>query len=246
MPRTDWGWLITPDELRSWILFEDGELLVVNKPGLVVCHPSKQGPWSSLIGACREYAGLERLHMPSRLDRETSGVVVLAKTAELGSRLQRAIQARRVTKVYHAILCGQFTEPVVVDQPLGKDPASAVIVKQTVVEGGSPAQTEFKPLGWGGGYTLAEVRPKTGRLHQIRAHAAWMGHAVAGDKIYGVDESLFLEFIEKGWTERLAQTLPLDRQALHATEWSFADLSFTAPWPGEWAGLLASAGIAVP
>ena len=71
--------LIDLEELRTWILFEDNDLLVVNKPGDVVCHPSKNGPWSSLVGACREYTGLETLHMPSRLDRETSGVVVLVK-----------------------------------------------------------------------------------------------------------------------------------------------------------------------
>jgi len=99
MPCREWGWEITPEELRGWILYEDERLLVVNKPGLVVCHPSKHGPWSSLIGACREYLSLERLHMPSRLDRETSGVVVFARDAEAGSLLQRAMQNRKVHKV---------------------------------------------------------------------------------------------------------------------------------------------------
>jgi len=94
MPLTDTGWLITPDELKSWILHEDEEVVVINKPGLVLCHPSKSGAWSSLVGACREYFGSDRLHMPSRLDRETSGVVVFARTQELGSLLQRAIQHR--------------------------------------------------------------------------------------------------------------------------------------------------------
>src|SRR4051812_46221733 len=106
MPLTDWGWLSTPEELRSWILAESHELLVLNKPPHVVCHRSRQGPWSCLIGACREYLGAETLHMPYRLDRETSGVFVFARTREAGSRLQTAVQNRTVHKTYHAILCG--------------------------------------------------------------------------------------------------------------------------------------------
>ena len=71
--------MIEPGELRSWIIHDDDRLLVVNKPGDVVCHPSKHGPWSSLVGAAREHAGLGTIHLVFRLDRETSGVVVLAK-----------------------------------------------------------------------------------------------------------------------------------------------------------------------
>src|SRR5271170_4221652 len=124
MPATEWGWQITPAELKKWIFFESRDIFAVNKPPFVVCHPSKKGPWSSLIGACREYFGVSRLHMPSRLDRETSGVVLFAKNPPTASRLQRAIADRRVEKVYMAILQGELTAPVVVDQPLGPDPDS--------------------------------------------------------------------------------------------------------------------------
>jgi len=243
MPRTEWGWEITPEEIGAWTIHRGGGLLVVNKPGLVPCHPSKHGPWSSLVGACREYLEVPRLHMPSRLDRETSGVVVLAWDAELGSRLQRAIEHRQVRKVYHAILCGELRKGVVVDQPLGKAEGSAVIVRRAVTPGGQPAQTDFEPLAWGGGFTLARVTPHTGRLHQIRVHASWLGHAVAGDKIYGPDERYFLEFIEHGWTPRLAAALPFERQALHASEWTceeeHARMRFEAPLPEEWTALIA-------
>jgi 23S rRNA pseudouridine1911/1915/1917 synthase len=85
-----------------------------------------------------------------------------------------------------------------------------------VVEGGAASVTTFRPLEHRPGYTLADVETESGRLHQIRVHAAHIGHAVAGDKLYGPDESLFIEFIEQGWTPRLAAALPLDRQALHA------------------------------
>lgn len=233
MPRTEWGWQITADELAAWTIQHDDELLVLNKPGLVVCHPSKQGPWSSLIGACREYLGAATLHMPSRLDRETSGVMVMARTREMGSRLQRAVQARQVQKSYVAILEGTLREPVCADQPIGRAQASRVILRQGVRADGQTAKTFFEPLEWRGGYTLARVRTETGRLHQIRVHAAWLGHAVAADKIYGADETLFLEFIEQGFSARLRSALPMERQALHAEAMIFeldeGPMEFRAP-----------------
>ena len=217
MPRTSWGWEITRQELSQWTLYEDAQLLVLNKPAHVVCHPSKWGPGSSLAGACREYLGLRKVHMPSRLDRETSGVVVVAKSYPDASRLQRAVQRRQVRKVYHAILTGELRGPVRVDQPNGKAPESAVSVRRAVVPGGAAAITDFEPLACRLGLTLVRVIPHTGRNHQIRVHAQWLGHPVAGDKLYGPDETLFLEFLEFGWTERHAALLPLDSQALHAS-----------------------------
>lgn len=219
MPAVEWGWEITPTELESWILHEDANVLVINKPPFVVCHPSKHGPWSSLIGACRERLSVERLHIAGRLDRETSGVVVLAKNAETARLLQRAIQDRQVTKVYHAIVCGHLNEPVMVDQPIGKDPNSVVYVRRWVNSfAGKPAQTLFEPLAFGTGYTFVLVRPFTGRMHQIRVHASWMGHALAGDKLYGPDPLLLLEFRENGFAGRLPWMLPLRRHALHASK----------------------------
>lgn len=238
MPRTSWGWEITPGELRGWILHLDEELLVVNKPAHVLCHPSKHGPWSSLVGACREFLGAGRLHMPSRLDRETSGVVLFARNTKLGSQLQRAVHHRQVRKVYHAILCGELRASVAVDQPIGKDANSSVVMRRAVLPGGQAAQTMFEPLGCGGGFTLVRITPLSGRLHQIRVHAHWLGYPVAGDKIYGPDERLFLEFIESGWNDRHAALLPFERQALHASEWISAPYHFTAPLPEEWRPLL--------
>jgi 23S rRNA pseudouridine1911/1915/1917 synthase len=233
MPATEWGWRIDPAELESWILRNDEKLLVVNKPGLVLCHPSKHGPWSSLIGACREYLGVDRLHMPSRLDRETSGVVVLAKDAATGSLLQKAIQERAVSKSYLAILEGELQSAVTVDQPIGKDTDSEVVVRRWVSADGSPSVTEFEPLESNGSYTIARITPRTGRLHQIRVHASWLGHPVVGDKLYGPDQRLFLEFIEEGFNRNLARRLPLRRQALHASRIAYhlesGDMIFEAP-----------------
>ncbi|MBI5690603.1 MAG: RluA family pseudouridine synthase [Verrucomicrobia bacterium] len=214
--------LIRPEEVPAWIVFEDEQLLVVNKPGDVVCHPSKAGPWSSLVGALREYSGRPTVHLMFRLDRETSGVVVLAKDPDTASRLQRAMQSRRIGKKYLAILCGRLAGAVTVDRPLGDDVTSPVFLKSAVVETGEgqAAVTEFQPLGHSpdGSFTLAQVFPATGRKHQIRAHAQWLGHSLVGDKIYGPDARLYLDFIDRGWTRELEEKLLLSRQALHCAE----------------------------
>jgi len=211
---------IAPEELRSWIIFEDERLLVLNKPGDIVCHPSKDGPWSSLVGAAREYLGGGLIHLIFRLDRETSGVVVLAKEAAAARRLQMAAQNHRYGKTYFAILTGELSGETVVDQPLGPDLSGPVAVKSCVVPigQGQNARTCYTPLFVGHGYTLARVMTETGRKHQIRAHAQWLGHALVGDKIYGPDQRLFLQFIETGWTPALAERLLLPRQALHCAE----------------------------
>ncbi len=231
--------LIDLDELRRWILHEDEDLLAVNKPGWVVCHPSKRGPRSSLVGACRECTGLGTLRLISRLDRETSGIILLAKHKQAASLCQTAIQNRQAEKIYHAILEGELRGEALVNKPLSRDTRSLVYNKQAAGKkrGAQTAKTKFRPLVRGGGWTLAEVRPLTGRKHQIRAHARWLGHAVAGDKVYGPDETLFLEFIEKGFTERLRGALPMPRQALHAARLIFRapgfGRAFRAPMPGD-------------
>ena len=210
--------MITRDEIKSWVIYEDDRLLVVNKPGDIVCHPSKAGPWSSLVGAAREYTGLSTMHLVFRLDRETSGVVVLAKDAAMASRLQTAMMERKAGKGYLAVLTGELTGKVTVDQPLGDDLASPVFIKSTVVAGGQVSVTQFTPLAVAKGFTAVRVVTETGRKHQIRAHAQWLGHSLVGDKIYGPDARHYIDFITKGWTAEMAEKLILPRQALHCAE----------------------------
>ncbi|MEO6568749.1 MAG: RNA pseudouridine synthase [Opitutaceae bacterium] len=216
---------------------EDARLLVISKPGDVVCHPSKAGPWSSLVGAVREYTRLPTVHLVFRLDRETSGIVVLAKDAEMASRLQTAMMRRKIGKQYFAILTGELAAAVTVDQPLGDDTASPVFVKSAVRPDGQRSITHFTPVARANGFTLASVVTETGRKHQIRAHAQWLGHSLVGDKIYGPDARCYLEFIDHGWTDALAAKLLLPRQALHCAEIDLRTAGlehvFTAPLPDD-------------
>lgn len=239
--------MIEREEFGRWILYEDARLLVVGKPGDVVCHPSKAGPWSSLVGAAREYTGLPVMHLVFRLDRETSGVVVLTKDAATASLLQTAMQKRKIGKRYQAILTGEMTQPVSVNQPLGDDVGSPVYVKSTVRPDGQSAITHFTPVAWGGGCTLVNVVTETGRKHQIRAHAQWLGHGIVGDKIYGPDARLYLEFIDGGWTPSLEEKLWLPRQALHCSEIDLratgVDHVFTAPFPEDLRTFCAQRGL---
>jgi 23S rRNA pseudouridine1911/1915/1917 synthase len=137
-----------------------------------------------------------------------------------------------------------------VDRPLGDDISSPVFIKSAVVaEGdGQRAITHFLPQVAANGFTLARVLTETGRKHQIRAHAQWLGHSLVGDKIYGPDARLYLEFIDHGWTESLALKLLLPRQALHCAEIDLrgAELPqiFSAPLPEDLQHFLTTRGIA--
>lgn len=215
--------LLAAETFPELILEETADWLILNKPGWIVCHPSKRGPWSSLVGAAREYTGLERLHLVARLDRETSGLVVLAKHPQAARRLQGALQEGYVDKGYLAVLCGELPARREVSLPLGPQEGGRVHVKQIIRRdgGGQKAQTSFIPLHTARGFSLVLVLPFTGRKHQIRAHALAIGFPVAGDKLYGPDEGHYLDFIEHGWTDRQAAQLPIARQALHCWRMAF-------------------------
>ncbi|NBB78431.1 MAG: RluA family pseudouridine synthase [Verrucomicrobia bacterium] len=231
--------LVDIDEFPEWIVQEDENLLIINKPGWLVCHPSKNGPMSSLVGVVKEYTGAEKLHLVARLDRETSGLIIFAKRPSVARKFQMAIQNRIVKKSYLALMEGEMTTPVQVDRSIARRRGGPVMVKSEVSDDrtAQPAVTDFHPIASANGLTLCRVEPQTGRKHQIRVHAEHLGHRIVGDKIYGPDETLYIEFIEKGWTPRLAASLPMQRQALHCYEYDFqfpeGSLRFTAPMPAD-------------
>src|ERR1700709_1978951 len=110
--------LVDPVELNSWVMLNDEHLLVFDKPGWLVCHPSKNGPWSSLAGAVREEFKPDAIRLIYRLHPETSGVIVLAKTEAMGRRLGKAVLERRIGKLYVTLLEGEMPASVTVNQPL--------------------------------------------------------------------------------------------------------------------------------
>ena len=237
-PQRDIAPLVQPGDLKNWLLYEDDSIIVFNKPGWLVCHPSKNGPWSSLVGAVRESLELDQVYLVGRLDRETSGLILLAKNKAAGRIWQKSLEQKKVRRSYWAILMGELSEQTRVDGYFGKDPDSPVFVKQRVVGNTNKskrAETNFLPLFSKNGFTLCSVVTKTGRKHQIRVHAQSMGFPLVGEKLYGLDEQYYLQFCSNGWQEEWLPALGMKRQALHARTFGFVDdgPSFLAPLPSD-------------
>jgi len=212
------------------IVAESDDHIVVDKPPLLLVHPTKPSSARTLWGELRQLLAFEianggQVSIVNRLDRETSGLVLVAKSPVAARRFGLLMQQRQIAKEYLAIVWGwPEWKATTVEAPLlrqGERMPSPIWLKQMIHRDGAPAQTDFRVeerFTRPGGERFAIIRafPKTGRTHQIRVHLASLGHPIVGDKIYGPDETLYLQFIDTGWTPKLEWQLLLPRHALHS------------------------------
>jgi len=204
---------------------EDRDILVVDKPAGLPCHPAGRFFNHTLWALLRARPESPNPQFVNRLDRETSGLVLLAKTPTAARNCCRQFAENKVAKTYLAIVEGEFPDTLRAQGRLAPDQTSLIRKKQRFL----PADDGTKGTGkWGAtafrrrrcqaGLSLIEARPETGRHHQIRATLAALGFPVVGDKVYGPDECIFLRFREGTLTDSDRALLRLPRQALHASE----------------------------
>ncbi|HHV93276.1 MAG TPA: RluA family pseudouridine synthase [Firmicutes bacterium] len=225
---------VLPESIPLDILYEDQDIIVINKPPGMVVHPAAGNYQGTLVNAllahCRDLSGIGGKLRPGivhRLDKDTSGVLVAVKNDLAHKSLAAQLKERSVERWYLALAKGSFTaDEGVIDAPIGRHPVRRK--QMTVTENGRPARTWYYVRERFDGYTLVECRLETGRTHQVRVHLAYIRHPLVGDQVYG------------GRQDHLGMT----RQALHAYHLGFRHprtgefLSFSAPLPADMAEVL--------
>ena len=225
---------VVPENIPLDVIYEDDALLVVNKPAGMVVHPAYGHASGTLVNAvlahCPQIAdvgGPDRAGVVHRLDKDTSGLILIAKDGVTRAALQRQFKRRQVAKTYLALVEGQMQpREGVVEAPVGRDKRQRK--KMAVVRSGREARTLYRAIEYFANYTLLEVRPHTGRTHQVRVHLSWLGYPIVGDAVYG----------------RHRQRLLRGRHFLHAARIRFShpatseEVEFEATLPPELAAVL--------
>ncbi len=200
---------LTPEDIPLNIIYEDDDLLVIDKPAGLTVHPAPGHPSHTLVNAILSYfphladiGDSLRPGIVHRLDKDTSGVMMVAKNSAAQANLAEQFETRSVAKTYLVLVRGHLTpENGIIEASIGRDPRSRK--RMAVVAEGKEARTEYHVVEYVGDYTLLEVRPETGRTHQIRVHLAAISHPVIGDTTYG------------------ARSAYLSRQFVHASRLGF-------------------------
>ena len=234
------------------ILYDDDHLMIVDKPAGLPMHASAKFYFNTLTRILSERFPNDELQICHRIDRETSGIIVVARGKQVASTLKRAFEKKLVQKKYLAIVhgCPDFGDDGtrVVDRPLGlvEDPDALISIRMEVRDDALPAQTHLELVQTRGDYALVACSPITGRQHQIRAHLAAIGHPIVGDKLYGHGDEAFAAYCDGGMSDELLERFILPRHALHAASIRLdhpatgAALHIESPLPADLADFLAN------
>jgi 23S rRNA pseudouridine1911/1915/1917 synthase len=219
------------------IVYEDDSLLVINKPAGMVVHPGAGNTSQTLLNALLHHVpalqALPRAGIVHRIDKNTSGLLVIAKTDIALKKLSDQLKKHTISRIYQAVVTGVLTGGGTIDQPIGRHPIQRK--RMAVIETGKPAITHYRIVEKYRAYTRVKVQLETGRTHQIRVHFSYKHHALLGDQTYGGRLQL-----PKGASPELIQTLrTFKRQALHASELELIhpetgqEVRFHAPLPND-------------
>jgi len=242
-PREESEVRAAPEPISLDVVYEDNDLLVVNKPAGLVVHPGAGNPGGTLMNGllhlAPELESVPRAGIIHRIDKDTTGLLLVARTLPAHTALVRQLADREISRQYLAICNGVLTGGGTIDQPIGRHPGDRK--RMSVQQNGKPAATHYTVLERFRAFTYIKVRLETGRTHQIRVHFAWRRHALVGDQTYGGRLAL-----PAGASEPLIESLRrFKRQALHATRLAFQhptsgeEIELEVPPPADFENLLA-------